>query len=85
MLKTIDLFVRECCLTAANARYPAVRTYLAYVRWALSNGVPVQDQFTFIDVLKRRGLAYAQDKDESWFHGLAVLPGYRVEAAESYD
>jgi hypothetical protein len=83
VLKTIDLFLGECCLVARNARYAAVNLYLTYVRWALYNGLPVQDQFTFIDRLKRRGLKYRQQKDQSWFQGVAVLPGYRTEAAES--
>ncbi len=83
MLKTIDLFLGECCLVARNARYAAADLYLAYVCWALPNGVPVQDQFTFIDRLKRRGLKYRQRKDESWFHGVAVLPQYRADVAES--
>jgi len=85
MLKTIDLFLGECCFVARNARCHAVGLYLAYVRWALYNGVPVQDQFTFIDRLKRRGLKYRQRKDESWFHGVAVLPQYRADLAESHE
>ena len=55
MVMPINRFVDECCLLAHNARYAAVDLDLAYVRWALYNGVPVQDQFTFIDVLKRQG------------------------------
>ncbi len=85
MLKTIDLFLGECYLVARNARCPAVDLYLAYVRWALPNGVPVQDQFTFIDRLKGRGLKYRQRKDESWFQGVAVLPQYRFDMAESHE
>jgi hypothetical protein len=87
MLKTIDLFVGECCLVARNARCAAVELYLTYVRWALYNGVPVQDQFTFIDRLKRRGLKYRQRKHESWFQGLAVLPQYQadIDVAESHE
>jgi hypothetical protein len=85
VLKTIDLFVGECCLVASNARCPAVGLYLTYVRWALSNGVPVQDQFTFIDRLKHRGLKYRQRTDESWFQGVAVLPQYRGDMAESHE
>ena len=83
MLMPINLFVEECCLVARNARYAAVDLYLAYVRWALYNGVPVQDQFTFIDVLKRHGLKYRQRKDESWFRGVAVMPQYRADMAQS--
>ncbi len=45
-------------MVAHNARCPAADLYLALVPWALYNGVPVQDQFSFIDVLKRRGLKY---------------------------
>jgi hypothetical protein len=55
MVMPINLFVDERCLLAHNARCAAVDLYLAYVRWALYNGVPVRDQFTFIDVLKRQG------------------------------
>ena len=85
MLMPINLFVEECCLVARNARYAAVDLYLTYVRWALYNGVPVQDQFSFIDRLKRRGLKYRQSKHESWFHGVAVLPQYRADMAESQE
>ena len=85
MLKTIDLFLGECCLVARNARYAAVDLYLAYVRWALYNGVPVQDQFSFIDRLKRRGLKYQQQKDQSWFRGVAVRPPYRADVAQRHE
>jgi hypothetical protein len=87
MRKGIDLFVSECCLVARNARCPALDLYVAYVLWALDGGVPVQDQFTFIDRLKRRGLKYRHKKDESWFRGVAVLPPYRadVDTAESQE
>jgi hypothetical protein len=47
--------------------------------------VPVQDQFTFIGRLKRRGLKYRQRKGESWFRGAAVLPQYRADMAESHE
>jgi hypothetical protein len=47
--------------------------------------VPVQDQFTFIDVLKRHGLKYRQRKDESWFRGVAVRPQYRADMAQSHE
>jgi hypothetical protein len=85
VLKTIDLFLGECCLVARNAGYAAAELYLAYVRWALYNGVPVQDQFSFIDRLKRRGLKYRQRKDGSWFQGVAVLLQYRADMAESHE
>jgi hypothetical protein len=34
VLRTIDLFLGECCLVARNARYAAGAPYLAYVRRA---------------------------------------------------
>jgi len=85
MLMPINLFVEECCLVARNARYAAVDLYLTYVRWALYNGVPVQDQFTFIAVLKRHGLKYRERQDESWFRGVDVRPQYRADMAQSHE
>ena len=78
-MKPITGFVEECCLIAQNARYPAVDLYLTYVHWCLANGVPVQDQFTFLDLLECYGLKYRERKNGSWFKGIAVLPAYRME------
>ena len=78
MLMPINLFVQECCLVARNARYAAVDLYLTYVRWALYNGVPVQDQYTFLDMLEAYGLKYRERKNRSWFKGISVLPNYRI-------
>lgn len=78
-MRPIDGFVDECCLIAPNARYPAVALYLTYVRWCLANGVPVQDQFTFLQFLKSYGLKYRERKERSWFKGISVLPEFRVE------
>jgi hypothetical protein len=85
MLKPINLFVDECCLVARNARCATVDLYLSYIRWALYNGVPVQDQFTFIDVLKRNGLKYRRCNKESWFQGVAVLPRYRADMVQRHE
>jgi hypothetical protein len=76
-MKPISGFVDECCLVADNARYPAIELYLTYVRWCLGNSVPVEDQFTFLDVLERCGLKYRERKNRSWFKGVAVRPEYR--------
>jgi len=80
MLKPISRFVDECCLVAPNARFPAAELYLTYVRWCLEGGVPVQDQFTFLEVLACYGLKYRERKRGAWFRGVAVLPQYRIEA-----
>jgi hypothetical protein len=79
-MKPISGFVEECCLIARNARYPAIDLYLTYVYWCLENGVPVQDQFTFLDLLELYGLKYRERKKKSWFKGISVLPQYRIEA-----
>ena len=77
-MKPISGFVDECCLLAPNARFPAVELYLTYVRWCLASGVPVQDQFTFLDMIESYGLKYRERRNGSWFRGIAVLPAYRV-------
>jgi hypothetical protein len=79
-MKPITGFVDECCLIAPNARYPAVDLYLTYVRWCLNSGAPVQDQFTFLEVLECYGLKYRERRNRSWFRGVAVLPEYRMES-----
>jgi Poxvirus D5 protein-like len=71
-------FVEECCLLARNARTPALVLYLNYVYWCLEHGVPVQDQFTFLDVLACYGLKYRERKKGAWVRGIAVLPRFRV-------
>lgn len=78
-MKPITGFMDECCLIAANARFPAVELYLTYVRWCLAGGVPVQDQFTFLEVLECYGLKYRERKNQSWFKGVAVRPEFRLE------
>jgi hypothetical protein len=82
-MKPICRFLEECCLVARNARYPAVDLYLTYVHWCLQGGVPVQDQFTFVDLLESYGFKYRQRKDRSWFRGISVLPAFRGDLAES--
>jgi hypothetical protein len=77
-MKPISGFVEECCLLARNARYPAVDLYLTYVHWCLNSGVPVQDQYTFLDMLECYGLKYRERKNRSWFKGICVLPAFRV-------
>jgi hypothetical protein len=78
-MKPISGFVEECCLIAPNARYPAIDLYLTYVRWCLQSGIPVQDQFTFLDVLECYGLRYRERKNQSWVKGVAVRPEYRID------
>jgi hypothetical protein len=78
-MKPITGFVEECCLLARNARYPAVKLYVTYVRWCVNAGIPVQDQFTFLELLERYGLKYRERKNNSWFRGIAVLPGHRID------
>jgi hypothetical protein len=78
-MRPISGFVEECCLLAQNARYPAVDLYLTYVHWCLNSGVPVQDQYTFLDMLECYGLKYRERKNRSWFRGISVLPAYRVK------
>ena len=77
-MRPISGFVEECCLLAPNARFPTVDLYLTYVHWCLESGVPVQDQFTFLDMLECYGLKYRERKNGSWFKGISVLPEYRV-------
>jgi hypothetical protein len=77
-MKPIAGFVEECCLLARNARYPAAQLYLAYVHWCLQSGTPVQDQFTFLELLECYGLKYRERKNKAWFRGISVLPAYRV-------
>jgi hypothetical protein len=78
-MRPISGFVEECCLLAPNARFPAVDLYLTYVHWCLESGVPVQDQFTFLDMLECYGLKYRERKNGSWFKGISVRPEYRME------
>ena len=66
-------------MIARNARYPAGGLYLTYVHWCLENGVPVQDQFTFLDLLECYGLKYRERKNRAWFKGISVLPRYRMD------
>ncbi len=77
----VSRFVDECCLLARNARYPAVSLYLAYVLWSLGAGLPVQDQYTFVELLQGHGLKYRR-RDCS-FRGIAVLPRHRCDLADS--
>ncbi|MGF1581376.1 MAG: hypothetical protein ACFCD0_18790 [Gemmataceae bacterium] len=77
-MKPISGFLDECCLLARNARFPAVELYLTYVHWCLESGIPVQDQFAFLDMLECRGLKYREKKNQSWFKGISVLPAYRM-------
>jgi hypothetical protein len=79
-MKPISGFVEECCLFARNARVSAVELYLAYVHWCLDAGVPVQDQFTFLDMIECYGLKCRERRSGSWFRGIAVLPAYRVSS-----
>jgi len=79
-VQPISGFVDQCCLLARNARTPAVEVYLAYVVWCLDGGIPVQDQFTFLDMLECYGLKLRQRKQQMWIRGIAVLPAYRVTA-----
>src|SRR5439155_25113371 len=77
-LQPISGFVDQCCLLARNARTAAVEVYLAYVVWCLDGGIPVQDQFTFLDMLECYGLKLRQRKQQVWIRGIAVLPAFRV-------
>jgi hypothetical protein len=79
-MKPITRFLGQCCLLARNARYPAVDLYITYVYWCLENGAPVQDQYTFLDLLECYGLKYRERRSRSWLKGIAVLPRYRIEA-----
>src|SRR5256885_13275716 len=78
IVRPISGFVEQCCLLARNARTQAVEVYLAYVVWCLDGGIPVQDQFTFLDMLECYGLKLRQRKQEVWIRGITVLPAFRV-------
>ena len=78
-VKPLRRFVKSCCLIAENARYPALELYLTYVNWCLNAGAPVHDQFTFLEMLEQQGFQYCPQKKGSLFHGISVLPPYRVE------
>ena len=82
-MKPITQFVEECCLVARNARYPALDLYLAYVYWSLEAGSPVQDQFTFVEMLEGYGLKYRERRRHCYFKGISLLPKYRSDVAES--
>ena len=73
-MKPICGFVEECCLLARNARCPAIPLYLTYVRWCLQEGIPVQDQFTFLDLLVCCGLKLRKRHQSIWCRGITVLP-----------
>jgi hypothetical protein len=77
-MQPISGFVDQCCLLARNARVCAIDLYLAYVLWCLDAGVPVQDQFTFVDMIECYGLKLRHRKQQMWFRGITVLPTYRV-------
>ena len=66
-MKPISGFVEQCCLLARNARVLAGELYLAYVQWCLNSGVPVQDQFTFLDMIECYGLKFRERRSGSWF------------------
>jgi hypothetical protein len=78
-MRPINGFLEECCLLARNARYGAIDLYLTYVHWCLQGGVPVQDQFTFMDMLECYGLKYRERKNRSWVKGIAVRPEFRPD------
>jgi hypothetical protein len=61
-MRPISGFVEQCCLLAQNARYPAVDLYLTYVHWCLNHGVPVQDQYTFLEMLECYGSSTASGR-----------------------
>jgi hypothetical protein len=77
-MQPINGFLDKCCLLARNARSTAIDIYLSYVLWCLDEGVPVQDQFTFLDTLGGFGLKLRHKKQQMWFRGITVLPEYRV-------
>ena len=84
-MQPINAFLDECCLIARNARFPAIDLYLIYVHWCLQSGTPVQDQFTFVDLLEGCGLKYRERKKRSWFRGIAVLPEHRIDCEATHD
>jgi phage/plasmid-associated DNA primase len=77
-MKPIRGFVEECCLMAPNAYFPAIELYLTYVRWCLAGGVPVHDQYTFLEALENQGLEYRERRQRSWFKGVSVRPEHRI-------
>lgn len=79
MMKTLDKFVKKCCIVAQNAQYPALELYLTYVNWCLNTGTDIHDQFSFLDMLEEEGFSYFQKKEGCFFEGITVLPNYRVE------
>jgi hypothetical protein len=81
-MQPISGFVDQCCLFARNARICAIDLYLAYVLWCLDEGVPVQDQFTFVDMIECYGIKLRQRKDRMWFRGITVLPAFRVSSKQ---
>ena len=78
-VKPLRRFVKNCCIVAENARYPAAELYLTYVNWCLNRGATLHDQFTFLDMLEQQGFTYCQQPRASYFVGISVLPPYRVE------
>lgn len=81
-MKPISVFVESCCLLARNARFPASELYLAYVHWCLQNGVPVMDQFSFLEMMECYGLKYQEKqkkRKKSLMRGISVLPEFRVD------
>jgi hypothetical protein len=77
-MQPIAGFIDQCCLFARNAKVCAIDLYLAYVLWCLDEGVPVQDQFTFVEMIQGLGTKLRHRKDNMWFRGITVLPTYRV-------
>ena len=77
-MEPISAFVEHCCLMARNARTAVIDLYLAYVLWCLDEGIPVQDQFTFLDALRCIGLKLRHRKHAMWFRGITILPAYRA-------
>ena len=78
-VKPLRRFVKNCCIVAENARYPAGELYLTYVNWCLNRGATLHDQFTFLEMLEQQGFTYCQQPRSSYFVGISVLPPYRVE------
>jgi len=72
-MQPINGFLDQCCLLARNARISAIDLYLAYVVWCLDEGIPVQDQFTFLDLLVCYGLKLRKRKQEISVVAEAVL------------
>jgi hypothetical protein len=77
-MQPINGFLDQCCLLARNARTTAIDLYLSYVMWCLEEGIPVQDQFTFLDLLVCYGPKVRKRRQEIWCRGITVLPAYRV-------